>query len=83
MLFEPSLLLAYQIIPRRRDEIYIHTFRIFHFTLAVNLVEKIIKGKKKETSVINELCSIDTFFSDGNTIFTASRYATCLNFKHG
>lgn len=55
MLFEPSLLLAYQIIPRRRDEIYIHTFRIFHFTLAVNLVEKIIKGKKKETSVINEL----------------------------
>lgn len=83
MLFEPSLLLAYQIIPRRRDEIYIHIFRIFHFTLAVNLVEKI--KKKKETSVINELCSIDKLFSDDNTFYNLHRvsiYVICLNFKY-
>lgn len=67
MLFEPSLLPAYQIIPRRRDEIYIHIFRIFHFTLAVNLVEKIKKKKKKETSVINELFARSIhFFSVDN-----------------
>lgn len=78
MLFEPSLLPAYQIIPRRRDEIYIHIFRIFHFTLAVNLVEKIKKKKKKETSVINELFARSIhFFQSITTIFIVSRHVIC------